>query len=71
MGPHTSLLYNSIGVMIELDILSQILIGNLVFPNLDSDVNNTAKNLPQITAHTDASVVVWVKFVSVFINRSY
>ena len=30
--------------------------------------HNITEKLPQITVHTDASVIIWVKFVSVFID---
>ena len=36
-----------------------------------SSIHNTTENLPQITVHTDASVVVRVKFVSVFVDWGY
>ena len=38
---------------------------------LYSGVKNTAENLPQITAHTDASVVIGVKFNSNFVDWGY
>ena len=38
---------------------------------LYSSINNTPENLPQITANTDALVIVGVKFVSILIDWGY
>ena len=38
---------------------------------LYSGVKNTAEHLPQITAHTDASVVIGVEFISTLVYWGY
>ena len=34
-------------------------------------INNAAENLPQVTVHTNASVIIRVRFISIFKNRCY